>query len=81
MSTLPSTIPATREISQTRRGGLWAYVSPSRLNLWLRCPLAFKFKYVDGIRSETSPAMFLGKMCHAALEIFYRHRRQGTTLK
>ena len=76
-----STIPARREISPQRRGGLWAYVSPSRLNLWLRCPLAFKFKYVDGIRSATSPAMFLGKMCHSALEAFYRRRQQGTTLE
>lgn len=22
---------------------------PSRLNLWLKCPLAWKIKYIDGI--------------------------------
>ena len=76
-----STTLTNQERSQQRRGGLWAYVSPSRLNLWLRCPLAFRLKYVDGIRSPTSPAMFLGKMCHAALEAFYRRRQQGTTPK
>ena len=26
----------------TRQAGLGDYVSPSRLNLWLRCPLAFR---------------------------------------
>ncbi len=38
-----------------------AYVSPSRLNLWLKCPLAYRLKYFDGIREPTTPALFLGK--------------------
>ena len=24
-------------------GGVWEYISPSRLNCWLTCPLRFKF--------------------------------------
>ncbi len=28
-----------------RDNGVWNYVSASRLNLWLRCPLAFRFLY------------------------------------
>jgi hypothetical protein len=55
-------------------------VSPSRLNCWLACPLKFKFQYLDGLRSPTTPAFFLGKVVHAGLEAYYRHRHLGVTL-
>jgi putative RecB family exonuclease len=50
------------------------------LNLWLKCPLAFKLKYIDGIREPTSPALFVGKAVHAALECYYRHQQLGLAL-
>jgi putative RecB family exonuclease len=56
------------------------YVSPSRLNLWLRCPLAFKLKYVDGVEVPTSPALLLGQVVHKLLEHYYRHRMRGHSL-
>jgi putative RecB family exonuclease len=56
-------------------GDVRAYISPSRLNLWLKCPLAFKLRYIDGVRAPPSPAMFVGKVVHATLECFYRHRQ------
>ena len=62
-------------------GGVWSYVSPSRLNLWLRCPLAFRFRYVDGIHTPTTSALFLGKVVHHGLEIHYRHRMLRITLE
>jgi len=65
---------------QRRQGGLREYVSYSRLALWLSCPLAFKFKYVEGIAVPSSPAAFLGKQVHAGLETFYRHRQLGVAL-
>ena len=65
----------------TRPAGVWDYISPSRLYLWLRCPLAFKLRYIDGIRSQTTPALFLGKRVHQGLEIFYRHRQLGIHLE
>jgi putative RecB family exonuclease len=58
-------------------GSVFDYVSASRLNLWLKCPLAFRLKYVDGVRFPTPPAVFLGKQVHAALERYYRHRQLG----
>jgi putative RecB family exonuclease len=70
----------TISVPEHRQGGLWDYVSASRLNLWLRCPLAFRLKYVDGIVPPTSPAMFLGQMVHRGLEFYYRHRQLGITL-
>lgn len=34
-----------------QQADVWAYISASRLNAWLKCPLAFKLHYIDGIRS------------------------------
>jgi hypothetical protein len=73
-----SALPITQH--DRPRGGVFDYISPSRLNLWLRCPLAWKLRYIDGIRAPTTPALFLGQQCHGALEIFYRHRMLGATL-
>ena len=61
-------------------GGLWDYISPSRLNLWLSCPRAFELRYVHGVRSRVSPSLFFGKRCHAALETVYRHRLMDSSL-
>jgi len=68
----------TQSDRATRRsGGVWDYISPSRLNLWLRCPHAFKLRYIDGIRTPTTPSLFLGRTVHHGLEVFYRHRQLG----
>ena len=64
----------TREGLSQRLGGVWNYLSACRLNLWLECPLAFKLMYVEGVIMPTSPAAFIGKRVHAALETYYRHR-------
>jgi putative RecB family exonuclease len=55
-------------------------VSPSRLNLWLRCPLAYRLKYLDGVEVPTSPGLLLGQVVHKLLEHYYRQRMQGVTL-
>ncbi len=64
-----------------RQGGPLAYVSPSRLSCWLSCPLKWKFRYLEGIRTPTTPALFVGKAVHAGLECYYRHRQLGVTLE
>ena len=66
---------------QTRRGSIWAYVSPSRLSKWLSCPLAFQFQYVEGIRSPAKRSLFLGKAVHRGLQVYYRNRHVGLTLE
>jgi len=63
-----------------RSGGVREYISPSRLNCWLGCPLKFKARYIDGIRTPTNPNLFLGKQVHSSLEHYYRHRMLGITL-
>ena len=57
--------------------GLFDYISPSRLNTWLACPLKFKIRYIDGIKEPPSPSLFLGKRVHAGLEFFYRQLQRG----
>ena len=56
------------------------YVSASRLNTWLRCPLSYRLRYVDGIPTPSTPSLFLGKMVHRGLEIYYSYRELGVTL-
>lgn len=70
-------------MSQTRgrrQGGIWDYISPSRLGCWLSCPLKYRIRYVDGVRTPTTPSLFTGKQVHSALEHHYRHRMLGVTL-
>jgi putative RecB family exonuclease len=56
------------------------YVSPSRLGLWLRCPAAYKRRYIDGVVAPTTPGLFLGKVVHRGLEFYYRYRQDGVRL-
>jgi hypothetical protein len=70
----------TRDSLAERPGGLWDCISPSRLSLWSRCPLAFKLKYIDGIEPKVTPGLFTGRMVHYALERWYRHRQLGLPL-
>ena len=69
------------ETISERQTGINSYISASRLNLWMKCPLAWKLRYRDGIRSPTSPSMFLGKFVHFGLEAVYRHLQLGVTLE
>lgn len=70
-----TTLPAQETDPGLR--GLFEFVSPTRLNTWLTCPLKFKLRYVDGIKEPTSPSLFLGKRVHDGLEFYYRHIQAG----
>lgn len=75
-----STDLLSQETPAAGRGGVWDYISPSRLNCWISCGVKYKLVYIDGIRPPPTPALFLGKVCHASLECYYRHRQLGVTL-
>ncbi|MEI8376106.1 MAG: PD-(D/E)XK nuclease family protein [Planctomycetota bacterium] len=64
-----------------RQGEADAYISASRLSCWLTCPLKWAYRYLEGIRTPTTPALFVGKACHSGLEIYYRHLQLGITLE
>ena len=57
---------------------VWDYVSASRLNLWAKCPKAFRLRYLDGVEAAPSVSMFVGKVVHGVLEHVYRCRSVGT---
>ena len=72
-----SIIQFMQQEQEQQTGQIWDYVSPSRLNLWLKCPLAFKRRYIDGEKTDPSPALFAGKIVHAVIAHVYRHRTTG----
>jgi len=74
MLTLPQFL---RQEQEQQTGQIWDYVSSSRLSLWLKCPLAFKRRYIDGWKTDPSPALFVGKVTHSVLAHIYRHRIAG----
>jgi len=76
-----STDLLTADGLRSAQGGVFAYVSPSRLNCWIKCPRAFAFRYLDGITTPTTPSLFLGTVVHAALELVYRRRHLGVRLE
>jgi hypothetical protein len=58
-------------------GQVWDYVSPSRLSLWMRCPLSFRKRYVDGIQTAPTAPQFVGRVTHNVLAYAYRLRDAG----
>jgi len=58
-------------------GQLLDYVSPSRLSLWMKCPLAFRRRYIEGLQTAPTPALFVGKITHSILAHIYRMRGAG----
>ena len=52
-------------------------VSPSRVNSYVTCGVAFKMRYIDGLPSQASgSAALFGSICHLALERWAPDRTQ-----
>ena len=67
-----------QEQEQTQASGQFLdYVSPSRLSLWMKCPLAFRLRYIEGLQTAPTPALFVGKITHSILAHIYRMRGAG----
>ena len=45
-------------------------LSYTRISVWQECRLRYRFQYVDHVPTRTTPAMFTGRVVHAALEGF-----------
>ncbi len=52
------------------------HLSVTQMRMFLRCPLQFKFRYVDGLKIPPASAITLGKSIHGALESNYRQKVQ-----
>jgi ATP-dependent helicase/DNAse subunit B len=72
--TIPESLKQERE---ERSGEIWNWISASRLNLWLRCPRAFYLRYVEGITTPPSSALFIGKVVHTILAHVYTLQSVG----
>jgi len=44
------------------------HISHSQINMWLRCPRQWKYRYVDGLKIPPSGALIVGSAYHSALE-------------
>lgn len=50
------------------------HISVTQLKMFLRCPLQFKYRYVDGLRIPPTGSLLLGKSIHSALEGNYSQK-------
>ncbi|GHT23259.1 hypothetical protein FACS189419_06990 [Planctomycetales bacterium] len=53
------------------------YLSATRLTTWMKCPLAYRLRYIDKMEQTTNPSLFVGKVVHAALAVIYRRQKEG----
>lgn len=50
------------------------YISPSQINMFLRCPASYKFRYIDGLVIPPRSSLTKGKAVHAGNEFNYRQK-------
>ncbi len=49
------------------------YISISRINCWLQCPMKYRLQYIEQVPWAFKPAaLALGVAVHAAIEVYYR---------
>jgi len=52
------------------------HLSISQINTYLRCPLQYYWRYVEGLKIPPASAVIFGLATHAALEHNYRHKKE-----
>lgn len=58
-----------------------AYLSASRINLYLTCPRKYAFRYVEGVQPAwKAAALAFGSAVHSALETYHRSFMEGGAL-
>lgn len=57
------------------------YLSYSKISTYLKCPLRYKFIYVDNLPTEVKPYFSLGNTVHKVLEKFYSKDENFIVLK
>jgi len=50
------------------------HISVTQMKMYLRCPLQYKFRYIDGLKIPPVSALTLGKSIHSALEGNYKQK-------
>ena len=54
------------------------HLSHSSIQTYLQCPRAWSYKYREGVRAPSSPALVLGSALHGAVEDIIRRQHAGT---
>ena len=55
------------------------HISVSQINLYLMCPLKYRFNYIDKLPKPFRPAdLAFGSAIHAAVEWWHKNRKNGT---
>ncbi len=50
------------------------HLSVSQIKMFLRCPLQYQFRYIDGLKIPPTGSLTLGKSIHSALEANYSQK-------
>src|SRR5690349_15067135 len=50
------------------------HLSATQINMFQRCPLQYKFRYVDGLKTPPDSGLLLGITVHKGVEHNYRHK-------
>lgn len=52
------------------------HISYSQINMFLRCPRQYEFRYVNGLKFPPGAALLLGKTWHAGIETNYKQKME-----
>jgi putative RecB family exonuclease len=70
----PATAVTQRSKNLTGRD----YLSVSAVKQYMRCPLSYRFRYIDGLTEDTvSSALAFGRGIHASLELWFTCQLEG----
>jgi len=50
------------------------HISHSQIDMWLRCPKQWEYRYIHGIKTPPSGALVVGSCYHKALELNFRQK-------
>ena len=53
------------------------HISVTQIKMFLRCPLQYRFRYLDGIKIPPVGAMILGRSIHKSIEINYKQKKDS----
>lgn len=55
------------------------HISVTQMKMYLRCPLQYQYRYIDGLKIPPASALTLGKSIHSALEVNYSQKIKSKT--
>ena len=78
-----SLVKPPTETASTKPSGVAGrdFVSWSQLNTFRRCPLQYRFRYLDKVEPEyIASSLLIGSSIHSAIELYHRRELEGAPL-